>query len=231
MRIGIHAGHNPDDKIGCGAIGLIKESTENRKVKDEVIRLLKLVGHTIIDCTVEDGVSVKDIVNKQVAKSNAQDLDITVSIHFNSGVNDKEGNGASTGTEVLMTSITGIKKEIGTKIVNNIAKLGFKNRGCKTRTNLGFLNGTKAPAILIECCFVDDKDDISLYDYKTMAKAIAEGIHGESIIEKSNTESNTDVIYRVIAGSFKSRLNAEVQMKKLKDVGISGVFLEAKRGN
>lgn len=44
MRIGVHAGHNPDGKIGCGAIGLIKESTENRNVKNEVIRLLKLAG-------------------------------------------------------------------------------------------------------------------------------------------------------------------------------------------
>ena len=34
MKFNIHAGHNPDGKIACGAIGLIKESTEARKVKD-----------------------------------------------------------------------------------------------------------------------------------------------------------------------------------------------------
>ena len=41
MKINVHAGHNPDGKVACGAIGLIKESTEARKVKKEVIRLLR----------------------------------------------------------------------------------------------------------------------------------------------------------------------------------------------
>ena len=27
MKINVHAGHNPDGKIACGAVGLIKEST------------------------------------------------------------------------------------------------------------------------------------------------------------------------------------------------------------
>lgn len=181
MIIGVHAGHNPDGRVACGAIGLIRESTEARKVKDEVIRLLKSVGHKVYDCTVDNGTSQSDIINKQVKKSNAQPLDLTVSIHFNSGANDKNGNGKSTGVEVLMTSIDGVKKEVGTRICNNVAKLGFKNRGNKQRNNLGFLNNSKAKAIIVECCFVDDKDDVNLYDYKTMAKAIAEGIHGSSI--------------------------------------------------
>lgn len=33
MKINVHAGHNPDGKVSCGAIGLIKESTEAKKVK------------------------------------------------------------------------------------------------------------------------------------------------------------------------------------------------------
>lgn len=192
MRIGVHAGHNPDGKIGCGAIGLIKESTENRNVKNEVIRLLKLAGHTVYDCTVDNGTSVSDIVNKQVKKSNAQTLDLTVSIHFNSGANDKSGNGTTTGVEVLMSSIDGIKKSIGEKICSNVSKLGYRNRGCKKRTNLGFLTKTKAKAILVECCFVDDADDVKKYNYKTMAKAIAEGIHGSAI--KETTTSTKFVI-------------------------------------
>ena len=34
MDLNIHAGHNPDNKVACGAIGLIKESTGNREVKN-----------------------------------------------------------------------------------------------------------------------------------------------------------------------------------------------------
>ena len=206
MIIGVHAGHNPSGMVACGAKGLICESTEARNVKDEVIRLLKEVGHTVVDCTVNDGTSASDVINKIVKKSNAQDLDLTVSIHFNAGASDKDGNGKSTGVEVLATEFSGIKKEVSTRICDNVAKLGFKNRGNKVRTNLGFLNKSKAKAILVECCFVDDADDVKLYDAKSMGRAIAEGIHGSSIevkipssnntvkpeVEKTETMTNTD---------------------------------------
>ena len=55
MRINVHAGHNPAGMTACGAIGLINESTENRKVKNEVIRLLKMRNDTVYDCTVDNG--------------------------------------------------------------------------------------------------------------------------------------------------------------------------------
>ena len=48
MVINVHAGHNPDGKVACGAIGIIRESTEARNVKNEVIRQLKGLGHTCL---------------------------------------------------------------------------------------------------------------------------------------------------------------------------------------
>ena len=221
MRIGIHAGHNPDGQIACGAVGLIKESTEARKVKDETIRLLNLVEHTTYDCTVENGKSVSDIVGKQVAKSNAQELDLTVAIHFNSGRNDKKGDGVNAGVEVLATEFSGIKKEVSDRICNNVSKLGFRNRGLKKRTDLSFLNKTTAKAILVECCFVDDADDIKLYDYKTMAKAIAEGIHGSAIIEPTYSDTTIKTYYRVVAGSFTKRENADNIVSQLNKKGYN----------
>lgn len=197
MKFTVHAGHNPDGKKACGAVGLIKESTENRKVKDEVIRLLKLKGHTVYDCTIDNGTSVSDIVNKQVSKMNSySNIDLHVSIHFNSGANDKTGNGKSTGTEVLVYNTNGTKNDIAKRICSKIETLGYKNRGVKIRTNLGVLSKTKGQALLVECCFVDDKDDVSLYNYKSMAKAIAEGILNESIVESATT-SNSNNTYTV----------------------------------
>lgn len=49
MRFNIHAGHNPDGMVACGAIGIIKESTEARKVKDKLIVILRNAGHTAYD--------------------------------------------------------------------------------------------------------------------------------------------------------------------------------------
>ena len=51
MRINIHAGHNPDGMTACGAVGLIRESTEARAVKDRVVAQLAAMGHTVHDCT------------------------------------------------------------------------------------------------------------------------------------------------------------------------------------
>jgi len=57
-------------------------------------------------------------------------------------------------------------------------KLGFTNRGVKINKNLYFLNHTKAPAILVEVCFVDDRDDYMLYtsDRDAVAEAIVRAV-------------------------------------------------------
>ena len=176
MKINVHAGHNPDGKIACGAVGLIKESTQARKVVKYVKKYLKTAGHTVYDCTCNNGTSQSDVLNKIVKKCNAHKVDLDVSIHFNSGAGDKKGNGKTTGTEVLVYALNQKPKSTANKISKEIEKLGFKNRGVKARPDLYVLNATKAPAMLIECCFVDDADDIKLYNAKKMAQAIVIGI-------------------------------------------------------
>lgn len=49
MKINMHAGHNPDGKVACGATGFLKESTEARNVKNAAIKSLKAAGHTAYD--------------------------------------------------------------------------------------------------------------------------------------------------------------------------------------
>ena len=179
MKISVHAGHNPDGKIACGAVGLIKESTQARKVKKYAIKYLRAAGHTVYDCTCKNGTSQSDVLNKIGKLQNAHTVDLDVSIHFNSGANDKNGNGKNTGTEVLVYDKSSDSYEVAENICKEIAKLGFTNRGVKIRTDLYVLNHTataKKKALLIECCFVDDKDDIVLYKAEKMAQAITVGI-------------------------------------------------------
>ena len=72
--------------------------------------------------------------------------------------------------------------QYGKAIVESIASLGFRIRDdaipdhVKTDSQLYVLKNTKAPAVLIECCFVDDKDDADLYNADQMANAIVYGI-------------------------------------------------------
>ncbi|MGL5718496.1 MAG: N-acetylmuramoyl-L-alanine amidase [Paraclostridium sp.] len=229
MRINVHAGHNPDGKTACGAIGIIKESTGNRDVIRELKIILEKEGHKVVDCTCDNGTSIGDVITKIANKSNANPCDLDVSIHFNSGANDKNGNGKSCGTEVLIYNTSGNKEVIGKRVCERISKLGYKNRGVKIRTDLSLLKKTKAPCILVECCFVDDKDDIDLYNAKTMAKAIAEGILNKTISTStpSPTPSTGEIWYRAVCGSFGDKNNALDRKAKLDREGFSGVFLDA----
>lgn len=108
--------------------------------------------------------------------------------------------------------------------------LGYKNRGVKKRTDLGFLKNTKAPALLVECCFVDDKDYIDLYNSKSMSKAIAQGILNKKISTQVPTPTpihDSEVFYRAVSGSFNNKNNALDRRSKLDKDRFSSVFLDA----
>lgn len=195
MKINVHAGHGKDGSKSCGAVGLIKESTEARKVKDLVIKYLKSAKHTVYDCTVDTGKDVSDILTKIVKKCNAHDVDLDVSIHFNDGVIDTKGNGKTTGTEVLIYSDTSKAKDEAKRVCEKLAKIGFKNRGIKVRNDLYFLRKTKAPSMLIEVCFVNDKDDVTIYkkNIDKISKSIAEAIINKTITTTSFKEYKVKV--------------------------------------
>ena len=241
MIINVHAGHNPDGKVACGAVGIIRESTEARNVKNEVVRQLKALGHTVYDCTVESGTSASNVLSNIVKKCNSHAVDLDVSIHFNAGAKDIAGNGQTTGVEAYIFSNSSKAKAFAEKIVNAIAGIGFTNRGVKINQKLYFLRKTKAAALLLECCFVDDKDDVALYDYKSMADAIVYAITGQKYQEQptettdddaSTSGSETSVgdkdsIYRVQVGAYRNKANALALQEKLKAAGFDAAIVKA----
>ena len=228
LKISVHAGHNPAGKTACGAVGLLNESTENRNVKDRVVAMLKAQGHTVYDDTVDNGTSKNDVLKKIVAKVNSHDVDLAVSIHFNAGAN-KILNNTTTGTEVYVYSTSSKAYSYAQKIVNAISALGFKNRGVKTSTSLYVLKNTNAPSLLIECCFVEDPDDVALYDADKMAQAIVKGITGvisaiPSTSTSTNNSSSTGQLYRVQTGAYALQKNAVALQEQLKKNGFSAII-------
>lgn len=179
MRINIHAGHNPDGMTACGAVGLIRESTEARAVKDRVVVQLTAMGHTVHDCTCNNGTSQQDVLKRIVAACNTHTVDLDISIHFNAGA-QAESDGKTTGTEVLVYNNASGAVPWAQQIADSIAALGYRNRGIKERPGLYVLKHTKAPALLVECCFVDDPDDVAIYNADRMAAAIVAGITGQA---------------------------------------------------
>lgn len=179
MKINVHAGHN---SYTPGASSILNELKEDRIVKDEVIRLLKAEGHTVYDCTDDAGKNEDQNLINLVNKCNSRTVDLDVSIHLNSGRKDLKGDDATGGVEVYVydTSENSPVKD-AERVAAKISKeLGVHNRGVKVR-NYYVLAQTKAPAMLVECCFVDDKDDADRWDAKKCAEAIVEGILNKEI--------------------------------------------------
>lgn len=238
MVINVHAGHNPHGKVACGAVGLISESLENRRVKDLVVDELRRMGHTVYDCTVEDGTSQSDVLNRIIRKCNAHKVDLDVSIHFNSA-----SNAQASGTEVYVYSDRSKAISTARETLNAICSLGFCNRGVKTNSKLVFLRHTSAPAMLIECCFVSSEKDVSLYNAEEMAAAIVYGITGTRCIAKPTNEpsmpdneldvsekSDENKIYRVSVldqkGAFHNIENAHNLLVALESAGFKAIITE-----
>lgn len=201
----VHAGHS---LICRGASGVLDETTEDRKVKNEVIRLLKLLGHTVYDCTDDIGVTANQNLSAIVKKCNAHKVDLDISIHLNAGRKDPNGDGYTGGSEVL--AYNDDLKDLCSKMSAKIASaLGIRDRGFKVRGDLYVLRKTVSKALLVECCFVDDKDDALKWDYIKCARAIVESITGKLPVENNAPQAaapaakktvNTNITYRVYAG-------------------------------
>lgn len=176
-KYNVHAGHN---KVVPGAGKYLDEVMEGRKVKDKVISYLKAQGHTVYDCTDDSGITQSKNLSNIVAKCNAHDVDLNISVHLNAG--------GGTGTEVLYTSAKG--KTYAAKVSAAVADaLGIKDRGAKKRDDLYVLNHTKAPAILVECCFVDSKTDKGKWDIDKCAAAIVKGVTGKTVSAGSASDT------------------------------------------
>ncbi|KOA76624.1 hypothetical protein ADU80_04990 [Clostridium botulinum] len=184
MKIAVRGGHNFK---AMGASGLISETHEDRKVKDAVIKYLKSSGCSVLDVT-PGNVDRNTDLNYGVSKANEWDADLFISIHFNNAYTSYNG---AIGTETWTNLNNATGKAIAQRITNNIASLGFKNRGVKDGINakLFEIRKTSMSAIIVEVCFVEATEDIEIYNKNgvdIIGKTIAESILNTSI----NTSNN-----------------------------------------
>lgn len=164
-----------------GASCFIDEVKEARKVVDRTKAIADIIKAKEVSIFHENTATNKTTnVNNIIAHHNKQTRALDCSIHFNSAT----FNGASkvdygVGIEVLYATNSG--KPHAQALADKLAKAtGLKNRGAKLRTNLAFLNKTNKPAILIEVCFVNSKEDVDLYNknFEGLCIALAEYLTG-----------------------------------------------------
>lgn len=164
MKIAVRGGHNFQSP---GASALIDETTEDRRVKDSVIKYLKQLGHTVLDVTPGNMDRDSDLIYG-VNKANNWGADLFISIHFNKAYNSYNG---AIGAECLVYSKTDnitLDEQVAGRIQNALDGLGFtgpenKSRGVKEDNSLYELKATKMASIIVETCFVEATEDVALY--------------------------------------------------------------------
>lgn len=222
-KIAVRGGHT---EKATGASALIDELTEDRKVKDAVIKYLRKLGYEVLDVTppVNYTSNASTDLAYGVNKANEWGADLFVSIHFNKAYDSYNG---ALGSEVCVYS----EHEIAQRVVNTLGALGFKNRGQKVRTNLYELKNTKMKAMIVETCFVEATEDVALYrrlGHDKVGQAIAEAIVNGKAVENTTPVKNEEIIKPVQApvsntDDWVAKLQAECNKQGFSNQKVDGI--------
>lgn len=173
-----------------------------------------------------------DSLNEEIKECNSFSPDYAVEIHNNAGGGD--------GAEIFHHFGGGKGKILAQNVIDEIVAIGQNSRGLKTKKNsegtdyYGWIRLTKAPAILIECAFLDNKTDIQILNnsqkQKNMGIAIAKGILKTLGIKWRDASATTQTtapnkLYRVQVGAYSQKENAEETAKKLKALGYDAIIV------
>lgn len=173
----LRGGHNYQSP---GAHALLDEVTEDRKVCAAAIKYLRAAGDKVVDGT-PGNCSVSVDLKYGTDISDRNNASLYGPMHFNNAYEKYVG---AIGTEVWVNPKNSISVATGTRVVNNLAALGFKNRGLKDGSHLHDVRVPNAATVLVEVCFVEETVDVALYKKlgaDRVGRAIAEGFLGHTI--------------------------------------------------
>lgn len=172
-RVYVGIGHGGYDS---GAVG------NGFKEKDLTLSIGKYCNERLKQYGIETKISrttdCDSSINSKVAASNAFKADVCMDIHINAGGGD--------GSEVYYSHVSPNGKKLAQSIVDATLAIRQNTRGIKTRVDddgtdyFGMIRMTDAPAMLIECAFIDNATDIQIINTEAKRKvfgyAIADGV-------------------------------------------------------
>ena len=188
VYVGIGHGGSDPGAIGNG----FKEKNLTLSIGTYVTRRLKEYGIEVKQSRTTD---CDSSINSKAAESNAFGADVCMDIHINAG----GGNGS----EVFYSHVSANGKKLAQSIVNAMSAIGQNTRGIKTKLDsngndwFGMIRMTDAPAVLVECAFIDSSD-IQIINTEAKRKvfgyAIADGVAkylGVKLPSKPTIPTNT----------------------------------------
>jgi N-acetylmuramoyl-L-alanine amidase len=220
VKIMIDAGHG-FSTAGKRSPDGMREYEFTRKVAAFAKELLLDYKNVIVYFAHSDDRDVP--LQERTDEANRLNLDAYVSIHGNAyGTTWNDANGIET---YVYPTKPKEAYELAQKIQKHLIQLtGLKDRGVKT-ADFHVLRETHMTAVLTECGFYTNKHEKALMVtepyQKTCAKAIVEGIVEQYHLEKkpTTTPENVSGLYKVQAGAFADRKNADDLVKQLTKAG------------
>ena len=172
-RVYVGIGHGGYDS---GAVG------NGFKEKDLTLSIGKYCNERLKQYGIETKISrttdCDSSIKSKVATSNAFKADVCMDIHINAGGGD--------GSEVYYSHVSPNGKKLAQSIVDATLAIRQNTRGIKTKLDtdgtdyFGMIRMTDAPAVLVECAFIDNATDIQIINTEAKRKvfgyAIADGV-------------------------------------------------------
>ena len=156
-----------------------------------------------------------------------------ISLHANAFSSD-----TARGTETYIaknasTTSKNFAKVLNDNIVNTMKQLdaGAKDRGVKTE-NFTVIYKAAMPSVLVEYGFYTNLNDLKILKnnrnelVEATVKAICDYFGVDYKVDTNKNTTSENIFYRVVAGSYSNRSNAEAQVNLLKAKGISNAFID-----
>ena len=219
-KVFLGVGHGGTDS---GAIGNgFKEKDLNLSIALACNEILVNHGVTVMMSRTKDE---NDTISDEIKECNAFKPDLAIDIHNNAGGGD--------GAECFYHYAGGKGKTLAENVLAEIVKTGQNSRGIKTRVNsagkdyYAFIRETSAPAIIVECAFLDNSKDIQILNtidkQSAMGVAIARGILRTLGIQFIAPKK----VYKVQVGSYDLKNNAIITQNILQSYGFNAVIVES----
>ncbi|MBP2078337.1 N-acetylmuramoyl-L-alanine amidase [Oceanobacillus polygoni] len=221
MKLYLDPGHGGTDP-GATGNGL----QEKDVVLDIALRIRDLLIGNYENVSVHmsrTGDTTKSLAQR-TNEANLLGADYFLSIHCNAFNGSADGYEDFIHSNLLDSSQTAVYRDI---LHAEIIKLnGLRNRG-KKKANFHVLRESSMPAMLTENGFIDHSGNAALMKQNAWKQQVAEG-HVNGLARAFNLQEingGTGQLYKVIAGSFKSKANADDRVSFLNSKGIQS-FVE-----
>lgn len=217
MKLFLDPGHGGSDP-GAQGNGL----QEKNLTLDIALKIRSILENNYenIDVKMSRTSDITKSLSKRTDEANAWGADFYMSIHINAFNGSAQGYEDYIHSSLSDNSITARYRDI---IHTEVMKLNQLNDRGKKKADFHVLRETTMDAMLSENGFIDNAHDAALMKQAAWRQSVAQG-HANGIAKAFNLtpKQNEDrgTLYKVIAGSFKDRDNADDRVSFLQSRGI-----------